>query len=256
MINLAELETAQGWIAAANHLTVLTGAGISAESGVPTFRGEGGLWRNQGFMELANARAFQRDPQAVWAWYRWRQDMVRACEPNAAHIALAEFEHRQPGRITVVTQNVDRLHQRAGSRSTIELHGDLFADRCIGCGLVHPCHDSPATGPADPSNPDQDPPLLHCRACNLVLRPGVVWFGESLPADAMQMARNAISSSDVLLVIGTSGVVMPAASLVTFASRSNIKCVTVNTESTNLDGTVDLELIGPAGLIVPALLSV
>jgi NAD-dependent deacetylase len=168
-------------------VVVFTGAGVSAESGIPTFRGAGGLWRNFRAEDLATPEAFARDPQLVTEWYEWRRGLIRAAEPNAAHHAIA----RLPDAL-VVTQNVDGLHARAGSRDVVELHGNLFRQRPF----------------------ERDPSLL---------RPDVVWFGEMLPAAALERATQAIRSCDLLLVIGTSGVVYPAAGLVAYARRLSIE---------------------------------
>lgn len=177
---------------------VLTGAGVSADSGIPTFRGEGGLWRNYRAEDLATPEAFQRDPLLVWEWYEWRRSLVREAKPNAAHLAIA----RLPNAL-VVTQNVDGLHQRAGSMDIIELHGNLFRARCL--------RDDTRRDAADAF--DSLPPRC---GCGELLRPDVVWFGELLPAGVFERAARAVRDADLLLVIGTSGVVFPAAGLVSF----------------------------------------
>jgi NAD-dependent deacetylase len=186
-------------------VVAFTGAGVSAESGIPTFRGEGVLWRDFRAEDLATPQAFARDPKLVWEWYEWRRSLVREAQPNAAHRALAKL----PDAI-VVTQNVDGLHARGGSRGVIELHGNLFRVRCT---REHTTHDA-----ADPF-PDVPP---RC-ACGALLRPDVVWFGESLPVDAWQRATAAIEAADLLLVIGTSGVVYPAAGLVSLSRGLSIE---------------------------------
>ena len=181
-------------------IVVFTGAGISAESGIPTFRGPGGLWRNFRSEDLATPQAFAGDPKLVWEWYEWRRGLVREAQPNAAHGAIARLEEVL-GSVSVVTQNVDGLHARAGSRDLIELHGNLFRVRCTGEGDVR-----------DATAPFGDVPP-RC-ACGALLRPDVVWFGEMLPAGAMERAAELIRDADLLLVIGTSGIVYPAAGLV------------------------------------------
>jgi NAD-dependent deacetylase len=177
-------------------IVVFTGAGVSAESGIPTFRGAGGLWRNFRSEDLATPEAFARDPRLVWEWYEWRRGLVRNAQPNAAHFAIAQLE-----RAVVITQNVDALHARAGSRDIIELHGSLFRVRCT--------RERTTRGALDAF--DEIPPRCECGA---LLRPDVVWFGEMLPQAAIERASVEISESDLLLVIGTSGVVYPAAGLV------------------------------------------
>ena len=176
-------------------VVVMTGAGVSADSGIPTFRGPDGLWRNFRPEELATPEAFRRDPLLVWEWYEWRRGLIRDAQPNAAHEAIA----RLPDAL-VVTQNVDGLHTRAGSRDVIELHGNIFHVSCVREG--NPRMHAEAF-------PDL-PPRCECGA---LLRPGVVWFGEALPEDAMPRAYAALQRADLLLVIGTSGVVYPAAGL-------------------------------------------
>ena len=177
-------------------VVVFTGAGVSADSGIPTFRGAGGLWRNFRAEDLATPEAFHRDPRMVWEWYEWRRDLIRNARPNAAHEAIA----RLPGAV-VVTQNVDGLHARAGADDVVELHGNIFRVRCTSEGTVQ-AHEHAFT---------EMPP--HCE-CGALLRPDVVWFGEMLPDDAVARAVSAIRAADALLVIGTSGVVYPAAGFV------------------------------------------
>lgn len=182
--------------AAPQRVVVFTGAGISAESGIPTFRGAGGLWRNFRAEDLATPEAFARDPRLVWEWYEWRRGLVREAKPNAAHEAIARL-----GDAVVVTQNVDGLHARAGSPDVIELHGNIFRVRCMREGDVREAY-APF---------ENVPPRC---ACGALLRPDVVWFGEPLPEDAFARAAATIREADLLLVIGTSGVVYPAAGLV------------------------------------------
>jgi NAD-dependent deacetylase len=184
---------------------VLTGAGVSADSGIPTFRGEGGLWRNYRAEDLATPEAFARNPLLVWEWYEWRRSLVRDAQPNAAHLAIAKLPNA-----LVVTQNVDGLHQRAGSTDVIELHGNIFRARCV---REQTCSDA--------LEPFGDlPPRCGCGA---LLRPDVVWFGELLPEGAFERAARAVRDADLLLVIGTSGVVFPAAGLVSFHNGLSIE---------------------------------
>ena len=189
------------------NVVVFTGAGVSAESGIPTFRGEGGLWRNFRAEELATPEAFARDPAMVWEWYEWRRDLVSKAEPNAAHRAIAALSDA-----VVVTQNVDGLHARAGSADVVELHGNLFRDRCTRCG-------APASLPAGPAASRR--PLPRC-PCGALLRPDVVWFGETLPDAAVARSTAAIRAADLLLIIGTSGIVYPAAGYVALCGGMTI----------------------------------
>ncbi|HET8797447.1 MAG TPA: NAD-dependent protein deacylase, partial [Thermoanaerobaculia bacterium] len=180
-------------------VAVLTGAGVSADSGIPTFRGPGGLWRNFRPEELATPEAFRRDPALVWEWYEWRRGLIREAKPNAAHEAIARLEDA-----AVITQNVDGLHARAGSRNIVELHGNLFRVRCVREG-TRAMREEPFS---------EIPPRC---ACGALLRPDVVWFGEALSQDALAAAAAAVSGAGVVLIIGTSGVVYPAAGLVRLA---------------------------------------
>jgi NAD-dependent deacetylase len=177
-------------------VVVFTGAGVSADSGIPTFRGSGGLWRNVRAEDLATPEAFRRDPQTVWEWYEWRRELIRNAKPNAAHEAIGRLS-----RAVVVTQNVDGLHARAGADDVVELHGNIFRVRCTAEGTVEERRDAVPTLPP------------RC-ACGALLRPDVVWFGEQLPDAAVTRAVSAIRAADLLLVIGTSGVVYPAAGFV------------------------------------------
>jgi NAD-dependent deacetylase len=179
-------------------IVVFTGAGVSADSGIPTFRGSGGLWREFRAEDLATPQAFARDPNLVWEWYEWRRGLVRDAQPNAAHLVIAQLDRLTT---TVVTQNVDALHSRAGSRDVIELHGSLFRVRCTRERTTREAIGAFA----------EVPPRCECGA---LLRPDVVWFGEMLPPGALERASQEIRDADLLLVIGTSGVVYPAAGLV------------------------------------------
>ena len=227
-------------IAAAHRLTILTGAGVSAASGVPTFRGADGLWRTYRPEDLATAAAFRRDPSLVWEWYAWRRGLIADCEPNAAHLVIAEWSARDGCR--VITQNVDDLHLRAGTRDLIRLHGSIWELRCWnGCGQL----------------PWRDESLLHddcplCPACQGLARPAVVWFGESLdPVDVE--AAQAACDCDVFLTIGTSAVVYPAAGLVHDAQRRGAFTAEINLEPTSASSSVDLAIHGAAEQILPEL---
>jgi len=230
-------------LAGAERVAVLTGAGISQESGVPVFRAAGGLWRSYRPEQLATPEAFARDPKLVWEWYDWRRSVVAGTEPNAGHHALAELE-RRTGDFALITQNVDGLHDRAGSRRILELHGDLWAVRCVGCGSERTDHTVPLP---------ELPPRCECGG---LLRPGVVWFGETLPGETLRDAVAAARASEVFLVVGTSAVVQPAASLPLLAREAGARVIEVNAEETSLSPLVDLSLRGPAGRLLPQLVEV
>ncbi len=238
---MPNLPQAAAVLAKAQRVAALTGAGVSSESGVPTFRGLGGLWKGRDPMSLATPEAFAANPAMVWEFYRWRRDLVSQAEPNPAHRALAALADRSP-HFTLITQNVDRLHQRAGSRDVLELHGNLFDVRCTGCSRTF---DRTGVSLA---------PLPHCDECGALLRPAVVWFGESLPHDVWLAAEKAVEQAEVLLVLGTSAVVYPAAGLVTASKVAGGTVIEVNLEKTPMSQFVDFPLFGKAGEILPQLL--
>jgi len=221
-------------------LAVLTGAGISAESGIPTFRGAGGLWKEYKPEDLATPEAFARDPRLVWEWYDWRRGLIAKAAPNAAHRALVTLERLKP-RFTLITQNVDGLHDLAGSGKILKLHGDIWRMRCTECGANFPNRRVPL---------GKLPP--HC-ACGGLARPGVVWFGEPLPEGMMQEAEHAASAAQVFLAIGTSATVYPAAGLIPFAKKAGAKVIEINPEPGARD-LADCVLEGPAGEWLPRLL--
>lgn len=237
---LTDLERASQALAVARRLFVLTGAGISAESGVPTFRGPGGLWRTYRADQLANPQTFGRDPVLVWEWYRMRQQIVLACEPNQGHAALAllaqGFEHE-----ILVTQNVDGLHRRAGSPRILELHGNLFRARCVREQTVRDFQAS-----------DHLPPTCDCGA---LLRPHIVWFGEALDRGILAEAFAEAETCDICLVVGTSGLVSPAADLPMVAAQRGVRVIEVNLDDTPLTPHAWIALRGPAGGILPPLVT-
>ena len=243
MISLS-LRTARDHIAQARRVAVLTGAGISAESGIPTFRDtSSGLWAKFDPVKLASEDGFRADPPLVWRWYAWRRGLVGAAQPNAGHLALAAAQARFDA-FELITQNVDGLHARAGS-APIELHGNLMRTVCLArCGFVE---DDPLLLPVG------EPP--RCPACGDWLRPGVVWFGEMLDVATLQQAQAVAARCDVLLVIGTSGLVYPAAGLPAEALRRGAKVIVVNPQASELDELATVVVRGTAAVEVPKLLA-
>ncbi|MDX2218901.1 MAG: NAD-dependent deacylase [Burkholderiales bacterium] len=228
-------------LGAACRVAVLTGAGISAESGVPTFRdAQTGLWARYRPEDLATPQAFAREPQLVWEWYAWRREMVAKAQPNAGHRALVELAARVP-QMTLITQNVDHLHELAGSRDVLKLHGSLYAN----------IREDDHLPVAESDMTDDVPP--RCRVTGQRIRPGVVWFGEALPANVLHAALAAAREADVFLSIGTSTVVEPAASLPFMASQRGATVIEINPDTTPLTGRCDYSLRGPAAEVLPAL---
>jgi NAD-dependent deacetylase len=237
-------------IAGAPRVVALTGAGMSADSGVPTFRGgQDSLWSQFDPMRLATSDAFAADPDLVWGWYAWRMALVAQARPNAGHLALAALADRHP-EVRVVTQNVDDLHERAGSADVVHLHGSLFRPRCSECAAPceHDCFDATlATRPSLRLAPPR------CRRCEGRIRPGVVWFGESLPTADWQTAQDLLAGAGVVLVIGTSGQVYPAAGLASMAREHGAFVVEINPDGGGLPGGVDLVWRATAATALPAL---
>lgn len=238
-------DTVRGWISEARHIAVLTGAGMSAESGVPTFRdAQAGLWSRFNPQDLATEAAFRSHPQRVWDWYAHRREMIAAVQPNAGHLALARFAERHPGRLTLITQNVDSLHQRAGQSDALALHGNIAEDRWLDAPRACCQTDTLKVG---------HPP--RCPVCGNLRRPAVVWFGEHLPAAELEAAEQAARTCELMLVVGTSGEVYPAAGLVLTAHQCGACVVMVNPEVTPLDTVAELCLREPAAVCLPPLLA-
>jgi NAD-dependent deacetylase len=243
--------TVRGWLRDAKRIAVLTGAGMSAESGVPTFRdAQTGLWARFRPEDLATEQAFRADPASVWDWYAMRRGMVAKVEPNAGHLALAAFQQRHPGRLTLITQNVDGLHQaalrqrsgEAGSPGVLALHGTLAVDKWL--DVPRPCC---------LAQPPQEGHPPRCATCGNLRRPAVVWFGEMLPADVLAAAEDAALACDLMLVVGTSGVVYPAAGLARTAAASG-RMVVINPDASELDDAAQAVLRGTAATVLPQLL--
>jgi NAD-dependent deacetylase len=225
-------------------ITVMTGAGVSAASGVPTFRGSSGLWKNFRAEDLATPEAFARDPRTVWEWYDWRRQLIAQCVPNPAHEILAAWSRRFPG-FTLITQNVDGLHERAGAGAVLRMHGSIWE---VGCwnectASAHRWRDDTVPFPSLPPA---------CRHCGGPLRPGVVWFGESLDPDVVEACLEA-TRCDVFFTIGTSAIVYPAAGLVDHARRHGAITVEINPESTRASSGMDIVIAEPAELALPSI---
>lgn len=244
--NTQNINQVRQWLQAAQHVAVLSGAGVSAESGVPTFRdAHTGYWAQFDPQAMASEPGFRAHPQRVWQWYAYRRSLVQAVQPNAAHHALATYAQAHPGKLSLITQNVDGLHQRAGSHDAMCLHGDLLRSQWLD-GCCPQCDIAQALAQGG------EPPC--CPACGNRLRPAVVWFGEHLPADTLAQAEAAAQRCEVMLVVGTSGVVYPAAGLVFQAHQRGAKVVIVNPVATELDMLADALVPHTAAQALPALL--
>ena len=249
------LEDARRLLRAARTVCVLSGAGVSAESGVPTFRGEEGLWKSYSPEELATPQAFRRDSRLVWEWYDWRREKIRACRPNPGHEALARFA-LGPRTVRIVTQNVDGLHEEAARKAAgggdpspalpLELHGSIFRVRCTACSYTIPHR--------EPISTDSVADLPRCPVCGNLLRPGVVWFGESLDGEVLSEAFRAAQASEVCLVVGTSAWVHPAASVPLATRDAGGSLIEVNPTETPLSPVVSVSLRGASGQVLPLLL--
>ena len=214
------------------NIVFFTGAGMSAESGVPTYRGRGGIWKEYDYTQYACQDAFDRDPDAVWEFHNYRRELVARCPPNQGHAIIASLE-KTGTEVTVVTQNIDGLHQEAGSTRVHELHGSLWRVRCDQCGNYQRTERAPL---------DE----LYCMACHAYWRPDITWFGDALKQDVLKSAVAAVQEADLLVAIGTSGVVMPAAMLPLLAQRAGAKLVEINPEQTEMSEAYDIHLRGTA----------
>ena len=239
-----ELERVRQWVDQASRVCVLTGAGVSAESGIPTFRDDAsGYWAQFKPEDMASEAGYRRDPAHVWRWYQHRRERVAQVDPNAGHRALAQWSARHAQRMSLVTQNVDGLHERAGSAGVLNLHGELMKNRwlnrrCADCDLARP-----SAG---------EPPF--CPACGNLLRPAVVWFGESLPMGGWAQAEEAAEHCSLMLVVGTSGAVYPAAGLAKLARRAGARVVIINPQATELDAVADCLIQQPSALALPQIM--
>lgn len=236
-----DIKKAAAMLRRAKQVVVLTGAGISAESGIPTFRGPEGLWRRFRAEDLATPGAFARDPALVWEWYEWRRSKIAPVRPNPGHATLAKWEKDFPFFL-LITQNVDGLHARAGSRRVLELHGNIWKTRCTAEGTIADNWDVPLR---------EIPP--HCPDCGALVRPHIVWFGESLDPAVIDRASTECAASDVMLVVGTSALVYPAASLPEQAADAGAKIIEINPDPTPLSDRMTISLRGKAGEVLPAI---
>jgi NAD-dependent deacetylase len=252
------LDTAREAILNADHVLVVTGAGISAESGIPTFRGPGGLWEGHRAEDLANVPAFERDPAMIWRWYRWRRAICNDAAPNPGHAAIAWLEARllqkfgwtqdlglKQAPVLLATQNVDGLHPRSGNRALVEMHGNIDSARCTDCGAVR-------TLTEDPKNPKE--PVPSCADCGAALRPHILWFGENYWPGVIELCTHHARQADVCLVVGTSGMVWPPIAVAMAAKESGAYLIDVNPNPSQLTSHVDAWLQGPSGELLPALL--
>ena len=226
-------------IKCAKHIVFFSGAGMSAESGIATFRGKDGIWNKFKPEELANFSAFMKNPNMVWEWYQYRRNIVRHAFPNAGHLAIAEFQNYVP-KVTVITQNIDNLHKRAGSKNIFELHGNIERNYCIRCKTFY-------------NDIEEKVEIPQCK-CGGLIRPDVVWFGEYLPEDQFQGAEIATSECDLFFVVGTSAVVYPAASLIYAAKYNGAFIIEINIEKTEISSLTNKSLLGEVGKILPEIL--
>ena len=251
---IEEVALAARLLKAKQRICILTGAGISAESGIPTFRDkQTGFWENYSAEDLATPQAFARDPKLVWSWYQWRRQLVANKKPNPAHTALAQWQYHSQSntqRLTLITQNVDDLHEQAGSTVT-HLHGHLWRNKCNHC--ESPYHSQPNRAYDREDGINLDDNLISCEDCDGYIRPDIVWFGESLPVQAWQTAKEAAADCEVFISIGTSSLVYPAAGLAQLAKQNGAAVIEVNPHPTP-NTLVDITLAEKAGVILPELI--
>lgn len=238
---MSSISDAAEILLSSHYPVILTGAGISAESGIPTFRGEDGLWKKHRPEELASPEAFQRDPKLVWEWYNWRKDLIASKKPNAAHFAISRLE-KLKSNMVLITQNVDDLHRKSGIKNILEMHGNIFRVRCTKCGKKDTLLNTDTTSPI-------------CSYCKGPLRPDIVWFGEMLDSLIMSKIDAALYNGDVLLIIGTSGVVYPAAGFADSFILKGKKVIEINIEPNSRNSETYLHLTGKAGDILPQILN-
>lgn len=250
MTDQSLIQHAAEMIRASQRIAVLTGSGISRESGVPTFRDAlDGLWARYDPQQLATPTAFRANPKLVWDWYEYRREVASRAQPNPGHVALAELERRFPGT-TIITQNVDDLHERAGSVNIIRLHGRLNGNRCF-----YNCQGDPTLIDITTLSYDPQAGPPNCPHCGRPVRPDVVWFGEMLPPRQLHTAMEAATSADLMLVIGTSGLVAPAADLPHLARHAGARLIEINPSASALTPSVDVWLQGPSGEVLPQLIA-
>ncbi|XP_062308501.1 NAD-dependent protein deacylase sirtuin-5, mitochondrial-like [Osmerus eperlanus] len=249
----------------AKHVAILTGAGVSAESGVPTFRGDGGYWRKWQAQDLATPEAFSRNPSRVWEFYHYRREVMLTKSPNPAHLAIAECQARLSGqgrKVTIITQNIDELHRRAGSNHVLEIHGSLFRTRCMSCGHEGANHKSPicaaleGKGAPDPETSDaqipvNDLPRCEQEGCRGLLRPAVVWFGETLDSDILTQVEEELERCELCLVVGTSSIVYPAAMFAPQVAHRGVPVAEFNMENTPATMRFKFHFHGPCGTTLP-----
>ncbi len=257
----SHIQRATELVAEAESVVVLTGAGMSAESGVPTFRdAQTGLWQRFAPEQLATEEAFRANPSMVWTWYVWRAMLVDSVDPNAGHHAIGTWQQHlaaRDGSLTVATQNVDDLHERGGAQDVLHLHGSLHSYRCLECGTPG-TFDPASTGITADQDFDHETfvPTVHCDHCELgVLRPNVVWFGESLPEQAFAAAVSALQQAQLVVVVGSSGLVQPAASLPLIAHEAGASLIEINPAATTLSDTADIYIPSTAAVALPELLA-
>ena len=260
-----QLHQATQLLAQSSRICILTGAGISAESGIPTFRDkQTGLWEQYRAEDLASPSAFTKDPQLVWSWYQWRRQLVQDKVPNPAHIALAQWQQAQAQQLTLITQNVDDLHEQAlsqqpakhsyqSSTAVTHLHGHLWRNRCSQCAAPYnPQSQSTETAKSPNATIRYSNELLTCSHCGGYIRPDIVWFGESLPAESWRIAEQAAANCEVFISIGTSSLVYPAAGLAQLAKQNGAKIIEINPNPTP-NTLVDITLAQKAGVVLPLL---